>query len=134
MFLISAYLIAHCRHLPGCSVWRDLSPAHQSQRFGEEGWLGKVLGEPPHVSLGGKRTFQEGTLENAEMKPGWSHLVSPSHFPWRWYSLKRYKCGNMGCLSQSSIWERRAFIHRWAPIKSHMQASSRQVCPKPSFT
>lgn len=86
------------------SVWRDLSPGHQSQRFGEEGWLVKALWEPPQASPGGRRTLQEGTLENAEINPGCFHLISASHFPWRWYSLERHECGNMGGLSR--IWER----------------------------
>ena len=94
-------LSCHCLHLSRYSVWSDLSPGHQPQRPGEEGWLQKVPGDHPQGSSGGRRTLQEGTLENAEMKLGYSHLIFPSRFPWRWYSLEGGKCGNMGGLSQS---------------------------------
>lgn len=78
--LQSAYLVTQTSHFLG-SVWRDILPRHQLQRFGE---LGKVLGEPPWVFLSGRRTLQEGILQNAKMKPGCSLLNSPSEPQWVW--------------------------------------------------
>lgn len=63
--LISAYLVTQTSPFLD-SVCRHLPPRPQLQRFGK---LGKVLGDTPWVSLSGRRTLQEGILENAEMKP-----------------------------------------------------------------
>lgn len=78
-------------------------PRHQFRRFGE---LGKVLGEPPRVSLSGRRTLEKGVRENAEMKPGCScwNSLSKAQQGWRagWGGVNAgHNCGSARALDQS---------------------------------
>lgn len=131
-FLISVYLIAQTS--PPSSSWVQCVEGPRPWTSVPEVWGRGLAGEgTPQVSLDGKRTLQEGRLENIEGKLGCSHLISLFHSPWRWYSLEKCECGNMEGFSQSRIWARCASVHRWAHVNSHTQASSRQGCPKLSF-
>lgn len=133
-FLISVYLIAQTS--PPSSSWVQCVEGPRPWTSVPEVWGRGLAGEEgtPQVSLDGKRTLQEGRLENIEGKLGCSHLISLFHFPWRRYSLERCERGNMEGFSRSRIWARCASVHRWAHANSHTQASSRQGCPELSFT